>query len=124
MYKIAVKRYLQLIMTILLIVFSVIFVLDPYMLFHKKWFDEQRIYNNLRIQNYGIIKYTDFDSIIMGTSMLQNVSAKEASEKLGSRFVNLSISGSNFYERFKMLNFALKKKLPFGSFFSLHQYRY
>ena len=81
----------------------VIYVRDPYMLFHKKWFNKKQIHSNMRIQNYGLIKYGDFDSIILGTSMMENTSAKEASEKLNSNFANLSFSAATFYERFKIL---------------------
>ena len=89
---------------------SVIYVSDPYSLFHRPWFNKGKMYDNLRIQNYGLIKYEQFDSLILGTSMLQNTSAVEASEKLGNNFANLSVSGSSFYERFLMLNRAFKTK--------------
>ena len=51
---------------------------------------------NMRQQAAGIINNYEFDSIILGTSMLENTSAKEADEKLGSKFMNISLSGSNF----------------------------
>ena len=110
MYKLAIKRYLQLFIALALIIPTIIWIRDPYMLFHEKWFDSKRMHDNLRIQNYGLIKYGNFDSIIIGTSMIENTSANEASEKLGTEFANLSISGSSFYERYKMLSFALKQK--------------
>jgi hypothetical protein len=48
--------------------------------------------------------------MILGTSILENSSAKEASQKLGGSFVNLSLEGSNFYERSFVLRYALEKK--------------
>jgi hypothetical protein len=50
----------------------------------------------MRQQAAGIINNYEFDSIILGTSMLENTSAKEAGEKLGGKFMNISLSGSNF----------------------------
>ena len=110
MYKKAFKIYFKTLTFFIVTILTVVYVSDPYMLFHKKWFNKNKIYSNLRIQNYGIIKYEDFDSIIIGTSMLENTSAKEASSKLNSKFVNLSLSGSSFYERIKVLDLAFKKK--------------
>ena len=68
------------------------------------------MYDNLRIQNYGLIKYEPFDGLILGTSMLQNTSAKEATQKLKHNYVNLSFSGGSFYEKMLITQFALKTK--------------
>lgn len=109
-YKKVMFLYLKILILLIVILTSVICVSDPYMLFHDHWFDKGKIYSNFRIQNYGLIKFKDFDSIILGTSMLENTSAKEASEKLKGNYVNLSISGASFYERFLVLMFALRTK--------------
>ena len=89
---------------------SVVYISDPYSLFHRPWFSKDKIYDNFRIQDYGLIKYESFDSLILGTSMLQNASADEATEKLKHDYVNLSFAGGSFYERLLVLNFALKTK--------------
>ena len=95
-----------------LIVFipSAVYVSDPYSLFHRPWFNKGKMYDNLRIQNYGLIKYEPFDALILGTSMLQNTSADEATKKLKDRYANLSFSGAGFYERFFVSNFAFRTK--------------
>lgn len=64
----------------------------------------------MREQAAGIINHWDFDSIIMGSSMIENTSAKEASSELGGTFVNISLSGSDFFERKIVLDYALRKK--------------
>ena len=122
MYKLALKKYFIFLFILCTIVPTGIYIHDPYMLFHNKWFNKKEIYSNFRIQNYGLIKYGDFDSIIIGTSMLQNTSANEASQKLGSKFVNLSISRASFYERFKILKIAYKYKQIKHIIFSLDFY--
>lgn len=76
----------------------------------KGCFYEQRFDDNMRLQNRGIITNVDFDGIILGTSMLENSSAMEASRLIGGKFVNISMGGSSFYERSCVLGFALRNK--------------
>ena len=112
LYKFAVKTYLISMLSLIFALLMVIYVSDPYMLFHKHWFHHNKINYNMRIQDYGLVKYGKFDGIILGTSMLENTSAAEAGSKLNVNFANLSISGSSYFERFKVLNTALKSR-PF-----------
>lgn len=86
------------------------FILDPLKLFHKSYFFKDKLNNNMRIQAVGIIRNYQFDSIILGTSMLENTSSKEATEILNSNFNNISVSGSDFFERSFILNYVLKNK--------------
>jgi len=63
----------------------------------------------MRIQASGIIHSLEYDSFILGTSMLENTSANNASNVLGGKFANISLSGSDFFERSYPLEYALKK---------------
>ncbi|HDZ5091565.1 TPA: hypothetical protein RTH13_000383 [Campylobacter jejuni] len=65
---------------------------------------------DMRMQARGLILYKDFDSVIIGTSMLENTSAKEANEKLGDKWINLSLSGSTFALRAVILDYLFKHK--------------
>lgn len=94
----------------ILILFTLLYIRDPFWFFHKPWFREESFMKDMRMQARGIILHKDFDSVIIGTSMLENTSAKEASEKLGGKWVNLSIAGSTFAERFVILNYLFKHK--------------
>ena len=85
-------------------------VFDPYMLFHDKWFKKGLMYNNMRVQSYGLINHEKMDGIVIGTSMMQNTSAKEASDKLNGHFINLSDSGLSYFERLIILNYAIQKQ--------------
>lgn len=109
-FKKAVLAYFGAFLFLIVFVPSVFYVSDPYSLFHRPWFHKGEMYKNLRIQDYGLIKFEQFDSIIMGTSMLENTSAVEASEKIGGTYANLSVTGGSFYEKFLILQFALKTK--------------
>ncbi|WP_278362247.1 hypothetical protein [Stutzerimonas kunmingensis] len=85
-------------------------IYDPLQLFHKAWGRSVTFQNNMRQQAAGIIHHFPFDSIILGTSMLENSSAKEAGRILGGNFVNISISGALHAERSPVLALALREK--------------
>ena len=87
-------------------------VIDPLSIFHKPIICKEKIESDTRKGDYAIINAYEFDGMIFGTSMLENTSAKEASQILGGNFMNLSIAGSSFYEREMILNyiFNVKKK--------------
>lgn len=84
--------------------------LDPLQIFHKAPFSNGLFIKKQVTQNAGIINSYDFDSIILGTSMLENTSSNEASELLNSNFVNISIAGSRLSTRALVLNHALNNK--------------
>lgn len=103
---------LSIVYSLLFLVFiaGINFIIDPLKLFHKPYFLKDKLNSNMRLQASGIIKHYDFDSIILGTSMLENTSAKEASRIFDANFMNISLSGSDFFERSFVLNYALQKK--------------
>ena len=90
---------------------SYAFVFDPWQLFHQPWFRDPVFIRNARFQNAGIINSYDFDSVVLGSSMAENFSAKEASELLGGTFVNLSMAGSLLSERYIVLKRLFNKKV-------------
>ena len=90
--------------------FGTLLVYDPLKLFHQPWKYKEYLQWDMRQQAAGIIKHWDFDSVILGTSIMECTSAKESSQKLGGKFVNISLSGSYFYERAIVLKYLLKHK--------------
>lgn len=83
---------------------------DSYQIFHKPFFREPTFHRDMRVQAKGIIELYDFDSFIVGTSMLENTPAKYANENLGGKWVNVSMSGSTFKERSIIMDFIFKNK--------------
>ena len=65
-------------------------------------------FDNMRIQAFGFINNYQFDSVILGTSILENTSSQACNMEIGGTFINLSIFGSSFYERRIVLNYLLK----------------
>lgn len=111
MFKKPIIVYIFTCITIPLIFIFWLFIYDPMQVFHKSYFQKElHLHWNMRQQAAGIIKNFKFDSIVLGTSMLENTSANEASKKIGGKFVNVSLSGSNFSERSYPLRYALKNK--------------
>ena len=51
--------------------------------------------------------------------MLQNTSAKEANQKIGGNFVNISPAASSIAERAIILNFLFKHQKPKNIIYSL-----
>ncbi len=83
---------------------------DPLMLFHKPTNRPITLSRNMRAQIPGIISQLEYDSYIVGTSMLGNTSANNASKILGGHFANISMNGADFYERSYVLDYALRNK--------------
>jgi hypothetical protein len=91
-------------------VFIPLYINDPLQIFHKDYNGKTTLSINMRQQAAGLLKNFNYDSIILGTSMLANTSSKEASDILGGSFLNISIFGGDFYERGIILKKALKQK--------------
>ena len=91
-------------------VMTVNFAVDPLQFYHKSVFFDNQIYTQERYQDPGIAKNFQYDTVVIGTSMVQNFSPKYISEKLGMDAVKLSMAGSSIYEQNLILNLAIKSK--------------
>lgn len=109
-YRKVVLNYVKILTVLISAFIATVYVVDPYMVFHNNWIHPGKVHKNFRIQSFGIINNYDFDSIIIGTSMLENTSGVEAAEKLGGTWVNLSMSGSSHFEKVTVLNYAIKNQ--------------
>ena len=90
--------------------FAIIWFVDPFRLFHKPFMCENQVYSDMRYNAKWFIDEGDYDSVILGTSMLANTSNKEAGKLLGGKFINISIHGSTFAQRAILMDYALKKR--------------
>lgn len=120
MYKKHAKTFLILVISFPFLFFLGLYIYDPMQVFHKAFLKKElHLHGNMRQQAAGIINNFEFDSIILGTSMLENTSANEATKKLGGKFVNISLSGSDFFERSFPLSLSLRKNKMKQVIFSL-----
>lgn len=85
-------------------------IVDPLNVNSFELSDNEFYIKEMRFQAAPIINKIDFDSAIIGTSMAENFSPKEASEALGGEFINLSLQGSLFSERKVVLDYLLSQK--------------
>lgn len=85
---------------------------DPFKLWHESFYCKDGIYykENMRYNAKYFIDNVEFDSLIFGSSMLENTSAKEAGDKLGGKFINISIRGSHFGERKIIMDYIFRHK--------------
>ncbi|MCT4552223.1 MAG: hypothetical protein N4A44_01000 [Alphaproteobacteria bacterium] len=112
-YKKYSKIFLFTIIAPIYLYIIISYINDPLMIFHKPFFNRDVVlYEDARTQNAGVINSMSekFDSIIFGTSMIQNTSADFVSKKLGGTFANISMSGGSFDERAVVLDYLFKKK--------------
>lgn len=105
-----VKRFIYTVSLISILFICSIILYDPLQVYHKHIYSNDKLTWNMRQQSLGIINHYDFDSVILGSSLLENTSAKETSKYLNGKFFNISVSGSDFYERSFILNYLLKNK--------------
>ena len=106
------------------ILLGLLYIYDPFQIFHKPYFREATFFKDMRKQALGIIKHYKFDSYIIGTSMLENTDSKEATSKLNSddKWINISLSGSTFNERAIVLDYIFQNQNPKHIIYSLDGY--
>lgn len=96
-----------------------LYIYDPLQIYHKPYFREVTFSGDMRVQAKGVIKHYNFDSFILGTSMMQNASAEEAKQKLGGKWINISSSGFTLNERAVILDYMLKRTKTKNIIYSL-----
>jgi hypothetical protein len=101
---------------------SMMYIYDPLQIWHKPYFRDITFHHNMRLQAFGLIENYNFDSFILGSSMLENISSKEATEKLNARFINISLAGSDYYERKIILDYILRNRNVKKIIYSLDWY--
>lgn len=85
--------------TVVMIAITALYQYDPLRLFHRTTNEPIRVTSDLRQQAISFIRYADYESVILGTSIFENTSADQASALFGEKFINLSLSGSSYHIR-------------------------
>lgn len=73
-------------------------IIDPYLHYHAPISDHGYTYYRQRYINDGIVRHLDYDAYIVGTSMIENCKASEASELFGYDFIKVPYSGGFYKE--------------------------
>lgn len=101
------------------IILGLLYIYDPLQIFHKPYFREATFFTDMRKQALGIIKHYEFDSYIIGTSMLETTSAIEANQKIGGNFINISLLDSYPNESAVVLDYIFQNQNPKHIIYSL-----
>jgi len=73
-------------------------IIDPYFHYHKPLTNYGYTLKRQRYINDGIVRHFDYDAYIVGTSMIENCKASEASEIFGYNFIKVPYSGGYYKE--------------------------
>jgi hypothetical protein len=84
------------------------FVVDPLQLFRPSYFHAMYS-NDSRMQNAGLIRSQDFDTVFMGTSLAIHFRQSDIDRIVGGRCVKLSMTGSTSREQSFVLAAALER---------------
>ncbi len=97
------------VLTMLGLIIVVVYIFDPYFHFHKPFsFVSYRLYDE-RYINDGISRHFEFDTIITGTSMVQNFKTSELDALYGGQSVKETFSGAGYQEISQNLERALER---------------
>jgi len=108
------KQYLWVLIGIFVLLLSshifLLLLVDPLNISMFELSPNEFFIKEMRFQAGPIVNKIDFDSAIVGSSMAQNFKAKDANEKLGGKFQNLSPVGSLLKERKVILEHFFSQK--------------
>ncbi|MGL6099081.1 MAG: hypothetical protein ACRCZ9_02975 [Fusobacteriaceae bacterium] len=92
---------------LLIILFN--YTIDPYQYFRKPKF--YKLVNlNSRYLNSGLIKHQEYDTIILGTSMTENISTNEVKDIFGYKAIKLSVPAGRLPDVKRNLTFVNENK--------------
>ncbi len=84
------------------------FIIDPIQFYRQQ--DHPIFVKSQRHQIPGLVKNYDFNSILIGTSHSENFLASTLDSLMGTKTINLAISGSSSVEQSRVAAFALAHK--------------
>ena len=91
--------YLLCVLLLAGLVIRTVVQIDPFMHYHKP-LTEEYFYtlDNQRSQNDGITRHFEYDAVMTGTSMMENLRTSDADEIFGDHFIKVPYSGGSFKE--------------------------
>jgi hypothetical protein len=67
-----IKRLLIVVLVMLVLVAGVVVVFDPFYHYHKPWLGMKAVLNDKEYQCVGTLKHFDYDSLLVGSSVMEN----------------------------------------------------
>lgn len=71
-----------------------LYLYDPFQIFHTPYFRDVTFSSDTRFQSRGVIRFYDFNSIILGSSILTNMDVQKANELLQNN-ISLSVNSND-----------------------------
>ena len=113
--SIAVTRLLRLLgasAVIMLAAAALNYAVDPLQLFRPSTWLRPMYSDDVRMQNAGLIRSQDFDTLFMGTSLAIHFRQRDIDRALGVHSLKLTMQGSSSHEQVFVLEEALKQRRP------------
>jgi hypothetical protein len=88
------------------------FVVDPVQLFRPSLLVRPMYSDDVRMQNAGLIRSQDFDTVFMGTSLAIHFRQSDIDRALGVRSLKLTMQGSSSHEQVFVMEQALAQRHP------------
>ncbi|MEN8905917.1 MAG: hypothetical protein ABF289_08165 [Clostridiales bacterium] len=95
--------------TVLFFMTFITYILDPYMYYRV---DDSKRLLNTRFVTAGLIKNSEYDTAIVGSSLIQNFDMNSFRNKLGWNPLKLTVGGMTTKEQVQMVNMASKTNNP------------
>ena len=107
--KVWLISWLIIIASVLSILSSWVYNIDPFFHYHKPH-TEKYFYtiDNARSQNYGIVKHFEYDTLISGSSMVENFRTTEADKIFECNSIKVAYSGGSYKEVNDTIEYALE----------------
>lgn len=121
-YKKWAISVIALILSALLAVSSFVFAVDPLTHYHAPWFALYPLVENERYHNPGIAKNIQYDSVLVGSSMVQNSKVSDFNKAMSCTTVKLSFAAGSLCEYNKIINLSYKKHKLKNVFWGLDVY--
>ncbi len=107
------KITIGLFLAMLIVFASFTYAIDPLFQYHQPWFGLLPSVSNERYQNPGIAKTFDYNTVIMGNSMSQNLRCSWVDKVFGGKTVKLTMAGAYWSDYEVILNIlADREKQP------------
>lgn len=98
---------------VLFLIAVITIVIDPYFHYHKPLFFINYFMNRNRERyiNKGIIKYFDYNAVILGTSMTENFKSSQFDKLFNTNSIKIPFSGGSYKEINNAMELVLKNNI-------------
>lgn len=101
--------WLFIVITILGFMGYCVYKVDPYFHYHKPYTDKYfYLLYNQRSQNSGIARHFEYDTLVTGTSLTEDIYASQVDELFGCKSIKVPFSGGSYKEVNDLVKIALE----------------